>query len=131
MNIIIYDADINFDSIEFRQATRAINIQIKYVLVEVANFIDLIKRYHVPLRRIYEIIIEELKNQVVIKDIRLQIIVKSINNTAEYNNLIFTLLVFDIFPRIINEDALILLIIERAKIINSVIIEVAKLYITR
>ena len=47
------------------------NIQIKYVLVEAINFIDLIERYHVLLRRVYEIIIEELKNQVVIKDIRL------------------------------------------------------------
>ena len=107
------------------------NIQTKCVSVEVANFIDLVERYHVSLRRAYKIIIEELKNQVVVKDIRLQMTVKAINNIAEYNNLIPTLLVFDIFPRIINEDALILSIIERVKTINSIIIEVAKLYITR
>ena len=38
------------------------NIQIKCISVEVANIIDLIKRYHVSLRRAYKIIIEELKN---------------------------------------------------------------------
>ena len=107
------------------------NIQTKCVLVEVANIIDLVKRYHVSLRRAYEIIIEELKNQAVAKNIRLQIIVKAINNTAKYDNLIFTLLVFDIFPRIINENTLTLSTIKRVKIINLAMTEVAKLYAIR
>ena len=107
------------------------SIQTKCVLVEVAYFIDLIKRYHVSLRRAYEIITKELKNQVVIKEIRLQITVKTINNTAEYNNLILTLLVFDTFPRIINENTSILFTIERVKAINSAITKIAKLYAKR
>ena len=107
------------------------NIQIKCVLVEVANFIGLIKRYYVLLRYAYEIIIEELKNQVVVKDIYLQITIKAINNIVEYNNLIFTLLVFDIFLRIISDNAFTLSIIERVKVINSAMIKVIKLYATR
>ena len=53
------------------------------------------------------------------------------NNTAEYNNLVLTLLVFDTFPRIINEDALILFTIKRVKVINLIISEITKLYAER
>ena len=57
--------------------------------------------------------------------------VKAINNTAKYNSLILTLLVFNIFPRIINKDTLTLFTIKRAKVINLAITEVAKLHIKR
>ena len=76
------------------------------------------------------IIFEKLK-QVVNKKIRLQIIVKAINNIAKYDNLILTLLVFDIFPRIINKDIFTLSIIERVKVINLIISEIIKLYTER
>ena len=130
-DVIIHDAGTNFDSTEFRQAARAMNIQTKCVSVETANSIGLVERYHVPLRRAYEIITEELKNQAVAKDIRLQMAIKAVNDTAGYNGLVLTLLVFGTFPRITNEDALTLLTIERAKAINSAMTEVAKLYATR
>ena len=77
------------------------------------------------------IIIEELKNQVVIKEIRLQIIVKTVNNIAKYNDLILTLLVFNIFSRIINKDIFILFTIKRVKAINLIISEIIKLYAER
>ena len=57
--------------------------------------------------------------------------IKAINNIVEYNDLIPTLLVFDTFPRIINEDAPTLSTIERAKVINLAITEVAKLHTKR
>ena len=107
------------------------SIQIKCVLVEAAHFIGLIKRYHVPLRRAYLIITKELKTQVVSKEIRLQMAVKAINDTAEYNELVSTLLVFDIFPRITNDNAPILLIIKRVKVIDSAMTEVAKLHVSK
>ena len=129
--VIIHDSGINFDSTEFRQAARAISIQTKCVSVEAAYFIGLVERYHVSLRRAYEIITEELKNQAVIKEIRLQMAVKAINNIAGYNGLIPTLLVFDTFPRITNDDTLTLSTIERAKVINSAMTEVAKLHAKR
>ena len=58
-------------------------------------------------------------------------IIKIVNNTAEYNNLVSTLLVFETYPRIINDDVSNLFIIERAKVIKITINEVAKLYITK
>ena len=83
------------------------------------------------MRRVYLIIIVELKNQDFIKKIRLQIIVKIVNDTIEYNNLVFILLVFETYPRIINDNALSLFIIEKIKIIKIAMNEVVKLYIKK
>ena len=69
--------------------------------------------------------------QVVSKEIRLQIIIKIINNIAKYDNLILILLVFDTFPRIINNNISTLFTIKRVKVINLIIIEIAKLYVKR
>ena len=71
LDVIIHDAEINFDNIEFKQNARTLNIQTKCVFIKTANSIGLIKRYHVLLRRIYFIIIVELKDQDFIKEIRL------------------------------------------------------------
>ena len=57
--------------------------------------------------------------------------IKAINNIAKYNNLVLTLLVFNIFSRIINKDIFILFTIKRAKVINLVITKIAKLYASR
>ena len=76
------------------------------------------------------IISEELK-QAVSKEIRLQMAVKAVNDTAGYNGLVPTLLVFDTFPRITNEDVPTLSTIKRAKAINSAMTEVAKLHAKR
>ena len=58
-------------------------------------------------------------------------IVKVVNNTIGYNDLVFILLVFGIFFRIINDNIFILFITEKAKIINIIIIEILKLHVTR
>ena len=57
--------------------------------------------------------------------------IKAINNIAEYNNLVLTLLVFDIFSRITSNNISTLSTIERVKTINIAIIEVIKLHATR
>ena len=54
--------------------------------------------------------------------------VKVVNDTTEYNNLVFTLLVFETYPHIINDNALNLFIIKRDKIIKITINEVIKLH---
>ena len=53
------------------------------------------------------------------------------NNIVEYNNLILILLVFDIFPRITNNDILVLSTIKRVKVIKLAITKIIKLYTTR
>ena len=57
--------------------------------------------------------------------------VKIVNDTTEYNDLVFTLLVFGTYFRIINNDASSLFIIERDKTIKIIINEVVKLHIRR
>lgn len=100
----------------------------KCVPVEAANSIGLVKRYHTLLRRAYLIITAELDNQGIGKEIRLQMAVKAVNDTAGYNGLVPTLLVFGTFPRITSDDARTLSTTERAKAINIAVAEVAKLH---
>ena len=130
-DVIVHDAETNFDNIEFRQNAKTLNIQTKCVFIEVANSIGLIKKYHVSLKRVYLIIITKLKDQDFIKEIRLQMIIKAVNDTIEYNDLVLTLLVFGTYPHIINDDALSLSITEKTKIIKITMNEVVKLHTKR
>ena len=57
--------------------------------------------------------------------------IKAINDIAEYNSLVLILLIFKIFPYIINDDISTLSTIERVKAINIVITEVIKLHAKR
>ena len=58
-------------------------------------------------------------------------IIKIVNDTIEYNDLVSTLLVFETYSRIINDDAFNLFIIERKKIIKIIMNEIIKLYIKK
>ena len=58
-------------------------------------------------------------------------IIKTVNDTTKYNDLVSTLLIFETYPRIINDDVSSLSITERAKVIKITINKVAKLYIRR
>ena len=58
-------------------------------------------------------------------------IVKVVNDTAEYNNLVSVLLIFETYPRIINNDTSNLFIIKKVKIIKITINEVVKLYVKK
>lgn len=130
-DVIVHDAGTNFDSNEFRQNARTLSIQTKCVPVEAANSIGLVERYHAPLRRAYLIITAELKDQTIGKEIRLQMAIKAVNDTTGYNGLVPTLLVFETFPRITNDDTPTLSTTERAKAINITMTEIAKLHAKR
>ena len=54
--------------------------------------------------------------------------IKTVNDTIEYNNLVFTLLIFETYFRIINDNASNLFIIEKTKIIKITMNEIVKLY---
>ena len=49
---------------------------------------------------------------------------KAINNTAGFNRLIFILLVFGAYPRIVKLDVLLLLVIQQANAIKKAIVEI-------
>ncbi|KAI0992762.1 hypothetical protein K3495_g15423, partial [Podosphaera aphanis] len=125
--ILVHDAGTTFDSAEFRQSAAALGIKIKQVPVEAAQSVGVVERYHAPLRRAYKIITDELKSQNVSKNIRLQLAVKAVNDSAGYDGLVPTLLVFGTYPRLASTDIPSLSTAQRAKAIKLAMTEVAKL----
>jgi hypothetical protein len=57
---IIHNTGKNFVSIEFRQYTKSIVIQVQEIPVEAYNSIRKIKQYHTFLQQVYEIIYDKL-----------------------------------------------------------------------
>ena len=74
--------------------------------MEAHNTIGIVEKYHLPLRRAYHVIVEELKNVEigVTKEMALHMAVKAINDTAGPNGLVPKLLVFGAYPRISRLD---------------------------
>jgi hypothetical protein len=126
--MIVYNKGTNFDSNKFKLKASAMTIRTKAVLVEAHHLVGIVERYYRPLRRAYEIITSELKSDICPKEIRLQMAVKAINDTAGYDGLVPTLLVFGAYLRISNSDAPTLLIARRAYAIKSAMNIVSKLY---
>src|SRR5438045_4003059 len=60
---IIHDAGKNFSSQEFQSYTKAMTIEIKEVLVKAYNSVGKVERYYAPLRRVYEIIRDEVRDR--------------------------------------------------------------------
>jgi len=58
-------------------------------------------------------------------------VVKAVNDTAGYNGLVPTVLVFGIYSRISQDEAPLLSILQRAKAIKRAITEVSNLYTLR
>jgi hypothetical protein len=57
--------------------------------------------------------------------------IKAVNNTAEPNGLILTLLVFSTYPRITTTDTLSLTVTEHSKAITKAIKQIAELHVKR
>lgn len=101
--------------------------------VEAHNTIGIVEWYHIPLRRAYHVIVEELKNvdNGVTKEMALQMAFKALNDTAGPNGLIPTLLVFGACLRKSRIDHPSPSILARSKAIEKVMSEVTKLRINR
>jgi hypothetical protein len=85
-----------------------ISIKVKIVLVKSYNFIGIVKRYHGLIWHAYSIII--IKIQGINKDMALQMAFKAINDIVRLNGIVLTLLVYNTLPRIVEYDALLLII---------------------
>ncbi|KAI0995592.1 hypothetical protein K3495_g12589 [Podosphaera aphanis] len=96
-DIISHDAGKNFTSREFQEYALSIGTKTKRIPVEAHHSIDLVERYHGPLRRIYKIIIAEIPG--INKNLALQMTFKALNDTAGPDGLVPTLLVFGAYPR--------------------------------
>jgi len=75
---------------------------VKEVLVKAYNSISKVERYYILLRRLYEILQDELQDKRLDKEVILQIAIKAINDTIKPDGLILTLLVFGLYPKIID-----------------------------
>jgi hypothetical protein len=127
---ILTDADKNFASREFRQFVISMTIITKAVLVEVHWSIDVVKRYHVELRRAYQMISDDLTtesiNETISKEVMLQMIVKAINDTIDFDELMLILLIFETYPRMHIMNLSASSISQRTMTIEKVMIEIRK-----
>jgi hypothetical protein len=94
-DVITADADKQFVAREFKQYAVNMKITIKTIFVETHHSIEMMKRYHDSLRRVYAIITIEISN--IDFEITLQMTFKVINDSIEFDELVFTLLVFDVY----------------------------------
>jgi hypothetical protein len=122
---ILTDADKNFASREFCQFVISMTIITKAVFVEAHWSIDVVKRYHVELRRTYQMIFENLESTIS-KEIILQMIVKAINDTIDSDELMLILLIFETYLRMHVMNSPISSIIQRAIVIEKAMIEIRK-----
>jgi hypothetical protein len=88
--------------------------------MEAHNNIDKIERYYALLRRVFEVIRNDLRGSVSDGDI-LQITIKAVNNTAGSNSIILILLVFGAYLRITKNSPTLLSITIRAEAIRKII----------
>jgi hypothetical protein len=124
---ILTDADKNFASREFRQFVTSMTIITKVVSMKAHWSIDVIKRYHVELRRAYQMIFENLNTESTInKEIVLQMIVKAINDTIDSDELMLILLIFETYICMHVMNLSISSIIQRTMIIEKVMIKIRK-----
>jgi hypothetical protein len=73
------------------------NIKINIVFIEIHHSIEMIKRYHEFFRRVYVIIVAKLFE--IDSNSTLQMIFKTLNDSINFDDLIITLLVFDVYSR--------------------------------
>jgi hypothetical protein len=104
--VIVHNAGKNFALAEFRSMARTMAVVVKEVPVEAYNSVGLVERYYAPLRRAFKIFQEDGFD----REVALQMAVKAVNDTAGPDGLVLTLLVFGVYPRIIKQSPLSLLI---------------------
>jgi hypothetical protein len=124
----MHNAKKNFTAIEFKQLASSMSIKVKKVLVKAHNSVGLVEQYYTLLRRVYKILKEELKNKHINKEMILQMAVKAVNDSAGPDRIVLTLLVFGLYLRITEINALLFTIIKRAKAIRAATKEVRRLY---
>ena len=94
----------------------------KIVLIKAYYLISIIKRYYKLIKHAYKIIITKIKD--INPKIALQIAFKAINNIASTNGLILTLLVYNAYLCISENNAPFATIPQRASAIRKAIAEI-------
>lgn len=130
-DFVAHDAGTNLVSTEFRQNAKSMGIQIHEAPVEAHHSIGKVERYHVPLRRAYDIICIELKGQEVSAEEKLQMALKALNDSIGPHGLIPTLLVYGAYPRMTIDSAPSSSIEVRAKAVKMAMQEIEKIRVKR
>ncbi len=89
----------------------------------------MIERYHDSLRRVYVIIIAKISD--IDSNSTLQMTFKALNDSIELNELIFTLLVFEAYSRMIEMNAFSSIIIQRFIAMRKAMNEIRKSIVIR
>jgi di/tripeptidase len=131
LDYVVHDTGKNFTPTEFKQVASSMSIEVKEVPVEAHNSVGLVERYHAPLRRAYEMLREELKDEHVDREMILQMAVKAVNDSAGPDGIVPTLLVFGSYPRMTEMDPPSPSIVKRAEAIRAATKEVRRLYAKR
>jgi hypothetical protein len=124
-DVITSDVDKQFTSREFKHYAGNMSITVKIVFIETHHSIDMMKRYHESLRRIYSIIVTEISE--IDFELTLQMTFKVINDSIELNDLISTLLVFGTYFRMIEMNVSSSIITQRVIAMKKIMKEVRKL----
>lgn len=96
--ITVHDAEKNFMGRALAGNADMLSIATKSVLVEAANSLWIVERYHSPLRRLFNII--KKKEPDVENDYASQLTVKEINDSIGLDGLVPTPLVLDALPKL-------------------------------
>ncbi len=128
-DLIISNASKQFIARKFKQYAFNINIKINTISIEAHHSIDMIKRYHDSFRRMYVIIIAKISN--IDSNSTLQMTFKALNDSVELNELIFTLLVFKAYSRMIEMNAFSSIITQRFIAMRKAMNEVWKSIVAR
>jgi hypothetical protein len=98
-DLIISNASKQFTTRESKQYAINMNIKMKIVSIESHHSIKMIERYYNSLYRVYVIIVFEIFD--INSNSTLQMTFKTLNDSIDLNDLIFILLVFDAYSRMI------------------------------
>jgi hypothetical protein len=101
----------------------------KTALVETHHSIEMMKRYHGLLRRMYAIIATEISS--IDLEIALQMTFKVINDSIEFDELIFILLMFEAYSRMIEMNVSSFTIVQRVIAMRKAMKEVQKFIASR
>jgi hypothetical protein len=123
-NVITSDVDKQFTFREFKHYADNMSITVKIVFIETHHSIDMMKRYHESLRRVYSIITIEISE--IDSELALQMTFKVINDSIEFNDLIFILLVFEVYFRMTEMNASSFTIIQRVIVMKKIMNEIRK-----
>ena len=104
-------------------------ITIKHVFIKTHHSMDQIKRYYTFFRCIYTIIITKISK--IDFEMTLQMTFKIINNSINFNELMFTLFVFDVYFCMIELNAFFFILTQRTAAMRKIINEIKRFIVLR